>query len=118
MALEVHDKDEARSLAAESLAIEREMGDRPGQLFNFEVLAGVAAAEGHPERAVRLYACASVLREAVGSHVLEPGWPDHEHNVHHLRSALSAEAFAEAWAKGRAMTLDESLAYALKEKTL
>jgi len=114
VSLEVHDNDASRRLAAESLAIEREVGDRPGQLFNFEVLAGLAAAEGRPERAVRLYACASVLREGVGSRAVEPGWPDHEHNVHHLRSVLGAEAFAEAWAEGRAMTLDESLDYALE----
>jgi len=118
VSLELHDMDSSRRLAAESLAIEREVGDRPGQLFNFEVLAGVEAAEGRPERAVRLYACASVLREAVGSHVVEPGWPDHEAAVAQLRSAAGEEAFAEAWAKGRAMGLDESLAYALGEETL
>ena len=113
VSLEVHDNDASRRLAAESLAIERETGDRPGQLFNLEVLAGLAAAEGRPERAVRLYACASVLREAVGSHAVEPGWPDHEHNVHDLCSVLGAEAFAEAWEQGQAMTPDESLDYAI-----
>ena len=118
VSLEVHDKDASRRLAAESLAIEREVGDRPGQLFNFEVLAGVAAAEGRPERAVRLYACASVLRQAVGSHAVEPGWPDHARQVADLRSALGDEAFAEAWAQGRAMSSDESLDYALGEDVL
>ncbi len=118
LSLEVHDKDTSRRLAAESLAIEREVGDRPGQLFNFEVLAGVAAAEGRPERAVRLYACASVLRPAVGSHAVEPGWPDHARHVADLRSALGDEAFAEAWAQGRAMSSDESLDYALAEEAV
>jgi hypothetical protein len=51
-----------------------------------------------------------VLRETVGSH----DWPDREPNVAHLRSALGEEAFGEAWAQGRAMTLDESLDYALE----
>ena len=118
LSLEVHDKDASRRLAAESLAIEREVGDRPGQLFNFEVLAGVAAAEGRPERAVRLYACASVLRQAVGTHAVEPGWPDHARHVADLCSALGDEAFAEAWAQGRAMSSDESLDYALVEEAV
>ena len=116
VSLEVHEMDASRRLVAESLAIERETGDRPGQLFNFEVLATLTAAEGRPERAVRLYACASVLREVVGSHIVEPGWPDNEHNVHHLRSVLGAEAFAKAWEQGQAMTLDEALDYALDEE--
>ena len=66
VSLEAHDNDAARRLVAESLAIEREVGDRLGQLFNFEVLAELAAADGRPARAARLYACASVLREADG----------------------------------------------------
>ena len=32
-----------------------------------------------------------------------------------LRAALSAEAFAAAWAEGRAMTLEQVVAYALEE---
>ena len=117
VSLQVHDNDASRRLAAESLAIEREVGDQPGQLFNLEVLAGLAAAEGRTELAVRLCACASVLRDVVGSRAIELGWPDHEQLVHHLRSVLGAEAFAEAWEEGRVMTLDESLDYVLEEET-
>jgi predicted ATPase/DNA-binding SARP family transcriptional activator len=116
VSLETHDMDASRRLAAESLAIERETGDRPGQIFNFEVLGTLAASVGRPERAVRLYACASVLRELVGSHIVEPGWPDHQHHVGRLRSELGAEAFAEAWEQGRAMALEEALDYALDEE--
>lgn len=114
VSLELHDNDAARRLVAESLAIEREVGDRPGQLFDFEVLAALAATEDRPVRAVRLYACASVLREVVGSHTVEPGWPKHEQHVRHVRSALGEEAFAEAWEQGRAMAPDEALDYALE----
>ncbi len=69
-----------------------------------------------PTRPSRLYAYASVLRESVGSHPVEVGWPDHETAVAQLRAALGEEAFAEAWAEGRAMTFGESLAYALAEE--
>ena len=115
--LGLHDNDASRRLVGESLVIEREVGDRPGQLFNFEVLAALADADGRPARAVRLYACASALGESVGSRAVEPGWPDHERHLAHLRSALGEEAFGEAWEEGRAMTLDESLDYALEEET-
>ena len=54
----------------------------------------------------------------MGSHPSEVGWPDPDTAVAELRSALGEEAFAEAWAQGRAMGLDESLAYALAEEAV
>ena len=114
----VSDHDTARRLVAESVEIELKTGDRPGLVFNFEVCAGLAAAEGRPERAVRLYACANALRGSVGTHPSEVGWPDPDTAVAELRSALGEDAFAEAWTQGHAMGLDEALAYALKEETL
>jgi tetratricopeptide (TPR) repeat protein len=113
VSVETHDHDASRRLVAESVAIERDVDDVPGHFFDFEVMARLAAAEGRPSRAARLYACASVIRDLVGSYAIEPGWPDHQHHVGRLRAELGAEAFAEAWEQGRAMTLDEALDYAL-----
>ena len=113
--LDGRDHDTSRRLIAESVAIELETGDRAGLVLNLETCAGLAAAERRPERAARLYAGASILRESIGRHPYDVGWPhpDHERHVADLRSMLGAEAFAEIWAHGRAMTLAESLAYAL-----
>jgi hypothetical protein len=114
----VSDHDTARRLVAESVEIELKTGDRPGLVFNFEVCAGLAAAVGSPERAVRLYAYASALRGSVGTHPSEGGWPDPETAVAQLRSALGEHPFAKAWAEGSAMGLDEALAYALEEEAV
>ena len=56
----------------------------------------------------------------MGSHSTpsEVGWPDPETAVAQLRPALGEDVFAEAWAQGGAMGLDEALAYALEEQTL
>jgi predicted ATPase/DNA-binding SARP family transcriptional activator len=116
LAHESRDDDKARRLLAESLAIERESGERLGLAANLELYALLAAAHGQPLRAVRLYGRASVLREAVGVDPCELGWPDPEPHVAILQEALGVEAFAEAWEEGRAMTLDESLDYALREE--
>ena len=113
----VSDHDTARRLVAQSVELELKTGDRPGLVFNFEVCAGLAAAENRPERAVRLYAYASALRGSVGTHPSEVGWPNPETAVAELRPALSEDAFAEAWGQGRAMTLDEALAYAFGNGT-
>ena len=115
--LEAHDHDAARRMLAESLTIERKMGDRPGLIFNLELCAKLAAAENQPARATRLYACASVLRDSVGPHPVEVGWPSHASHVTHLRSFLGEDEFAEAWAQGRTMTLNESLDYAVETAT-
>ena len=63
-------------MLAESIAIEREAGDRLGLAGNLEVFARLADAQGRPARAARLNACASVLRESVGFDAFEVGWPD------------------------------------------
>jgi len=49
----------------------------------------------------------------VGVDACELGWPDPEPHVVRLRDTLGPEVFAEAWDEGRALTLDESLDYAL-----
>ncbi|MDQ3163356.1 MAG: tetratricopeptide repeat protein, partial [Actinomycetota bacterium] len=116
VAQETRDYDTARRLLAESIAIERESGERLGLAANLEVYGRLAAAQDHPVRAARLYGCASVLRESVGVDACELGWPDPEPHVVRLRDTLGPEVFAEAWDEGRALTLDESLDYALAEE--
>ena len=115
VAQEANDHAEAQRLLAESVAIEREAGERLGLVANLEVYARLAAANGRHARAVRLCASASALRKSVGVDPAEVGWPDPEPMVVHLRSVLGADAFAETWSDGRAMTLDESLDYALED---
>ena len=39
---------------------------------------------------------------------------DYDCHVAALRSSLGETAFAKAWAEGRAMTLDQAIAYALE----
>ncbi|MEJ7790859.1 MAG: BTAD domain-containing putative transcriptional regulator [Gaiellaceae bacterium] len=116
--LAAQDTQASRRPVAESVALELKSGDRPGLVFNFEVCAGLAAAEGRRRRAVRLHACASALRGSVGDHPSEVGWPNHARHVDDLRSELGEKAFAEAWAQGGAMSFDESLDYALAEEAV
>jgi len=105
---------EAHALLKEGLAIELDAGDRLGMAGTLESLAALAAAEGRWVQAARLQAAASLLRERLGVHPWETVTRDRERQVDAARTALGEDAFAEAWANGRAMTLDETLAYALK----
>ena len=116
VALEEHDNGSARRLLNESLELLRKSGHHYRAANSLEIAARLAAAEGRDRRAARLYGAASVFRGSMSVGMFEcEVWPDPAPHIARLRSALGEEAFAEAWAQGRAMTLDESLDYALAE---
>jgi predicted ATPase/class 3 adenylate cyclase len=80
-----------------------------------EAVAALAVAQGQGERAARLYGVAEALRKARGT-PLPPCELDAYHDdVAVARAALGEEAFAAAWAEGRAMTVEQAIAYALDE---
>jgi hypothetical protein len=74
----------------------------------------LAADEGQPERATRLYGAADGLREATGTLVEEADRAAHERAVAAIRAALGEEVFAATWAAGRALALDAAIALAME----
>jgi hypothetical protein len=64
----------------------------------------VRAASGRPEPAVRLWAAAEALREAIGAPPKGVERARYEPLVAAAREALGEEAFANAWAEGRTLT--------------
>jgi non-specific serine/threonine protein kinase len=93
--------------------LSRDIGARDLIAHAFECLAWVAAADQQPWRAARLAGAAEGLRQALGG-VL---WPEqrarHAEAVRVARAVLGQESFATAWAEGRALPLDEAIAFAL-----
>ena len=111
------DHARASDLYGEALVIHRELTLRlkPRTGWCLSGLAVTSAALGEPERTARLFGAAEALREALG---VRWGYGHRERYgraVALARAALGEEAFAAAWAAGRAMTLDEAVAYALEE---
>jgi non-specific serine/threonine protein kinase len=81
-----------------------------------EGLAWVDAARGKAECAACLLGAASALREAIGGTV-HPHWQaDHERATETALAALGERTFAAAWRRGRAMTVEQAVAYALGEQ--
>jgi predicted ATPase/transcriptional regulator with XRE-family HTH domain len=79
-------------------------------------LAGVAARQGQPERAARLFGAAEALREKTGAVPAFPATQNlYERDLANVRAQLDTETLGAAWAKGRAMTLEEVVAEALVE---
>jgi hypothetical protein len=105
---------EARVLFAESLRLWREGGQKQGMAAGLEGLAIVAEAIGQPTQAARLFGAAEALREAIGVHVRSSDHDDEDQAIAAIRAILGEDAFAGAWAEGRALPLDQAVALALE----
>jgi hypothetical protein len=109
------DSERARALYAESMRSHREIGAKLAAPENLLGLACVAAAQGEAERAARLFGASEALPEAMGA-PLEPGEIAlQEPYLTVTRSQLDETSWQEAWAQGRAMTLEDAISYALEE---
>ena len=81
--------------------------------YLLEGFGSLAAAEAQPIRAVRLVGAAASLHETIGA-PRPPIWrADVRRRLTPARRALDEVALAAATAEGRAMTLDQAIAYAL-----
>lgn len=107
------DYQAARRLQEESLKISREMEDKRLIANALEGLAEVNRAENQLEQAVRLFRAAEALREAISSPLCTFDQSRYDSSVAAVRTALGEEAFTTAWEAGRAMTLEQAIAYAL-----
>ena len=107
--------ERARAIYAESLELRGEVGDDLLIPNTLQALASTAAALGEAERAVRLFGVVEMLNEV--SSVDEEIASDELVGPYFAtaRSQLDETSWQEAWAEGRAMTLEEAISYALEE---
>ena len=80
-----------------------------------EGLAAAAEAHGQTERAARLFGAAEAWREVAGTPLSPVQRAGYEREVAAVRAQLDAARFAAAWAQGRAMSLEQAIAYAVSE---
>ena len=103
----------ARVLHEESLAIGRELGAKAVIADGLEAFATLAARELQEERSARLWGAAAALRETFGSPLSPAKHEKQEREMTAVRETLGEDAFAAAWAQGRAMTMEQAIEYAL-----
>jgi tetratricopeptide (TPR) repeat protein len=102
----------ARERFSESLAVAVELGHPYPLIYSLEGLAGVAATEGRPRRALRLAGAAGALRETHHA-VPAPQLLDKHRRFLALAAAtLPEERRAADLAEGRAMPVARAIAYA------
>jgi hypothetical protein len=103
--------EQARLHLTQSIQLSQDTGARLGVSRGLEVFAALAVQEGLPERAVRLAAAATALRQTAGL----PPIPDTRTDSY-LASArhLGEAAVGRLWARGLAMSSEAAVALALQ----
>jgi tetratricopeptide (TPR) repeat protein len=115
MALLEDDLDRAADLYRESLSLSWDTGMNPLVQSALEGFACLAGAKGEVKRAAQLWGAAQALQEAKDIHRDPDFLAEADARISAVRTGMGEEAWEEAWRKGRAMTLDESVSYALEE---
>ena len=106
-------EQQALALYQESITISQELKDHGGVVGCLEGLTEVIGKGGQPEIAARLYGAAENWRETNNTPLHPSFRADYDRSVDAIRSQLEKEAFAAAWAAGRALTLEEATKEAL-----
>jgi hypothetical protein len=108
--------DQARARFTESLRLFQERGNKRGIIECIAGMAGVVAAQGQGERAVRLLGATAAQFKAIGAAMWPADRIDYHRNEASIRAVLGEEAFAAAWAAGRALTLEQAIAEAFPDE--
>jgi tetratricopeptide (TPR) repeat protein len=111
------DPEQAHMLLRESAALLVPLKDIRCSHICLEDLAGVLSEHGRPTDVARLFAAAEGLRELIGKPLTRAQVVTHDRDVATVERRLDPESFATAWAEGRAMTLEQAIAYALDRPT-
>jgi tetratricopeptide (TPR) repeat protein len=106
---------EARKVFAETAQEFQKDGSKSGVMYTLEGMSGLYVAVGKPENAARLIGWADATREEIGAARPYLEQADVDRDVAAVVTRIGRVAHVEAYNKGRAMALDEAVAYALDE---
>ena len=115
VAMDQGDYAEARTHFEESMAKVQELGAKEGVAHLLEGIGALAAIHQQLARASQLFGAAEALREDIGAPVPPGSRSAYERNIDAVRTQMDEESFAEAWAEGRSMTMEQAVEYALEE---
>jgi tetratricopeptide (TPR) repeat protein len=108
----------ARECYQESLRLIRAIGGLSRQYMTgcLQGMAALANRTQTPERAATLFGAAEALAAYGPTPATLVSHPAYTRDVAATRAQLDEAAFEAAWAEGRAMTLDQAIAYALEDR--
>jgi non-specific serine/threonine protein kinase len=110
VAYEQQDYFLARTLSEQAIILAHEFGDRRVISGLLELMGMVSLRQGQPARAALLISTADALVQAIGLIFI----PEEDDIIAVLRSQLGEDSFETLQAKGRSMTMEHAIEYALK----
>ncbi|MBN1484886.1 MAG: tetratricopeptide repeat protein [Chloroflexia bacterium] len=113
-ALELEQLEQAATYCRQALARLGEQGDVRRVIEGLEIYAGVLSAQGQADRAVQLCGTAERLREQFEVPLPDIDRPFIERIQQTARAVLGEQDLAQASARGRAMSAERAIAYALE----
>jgi predicted ATPase len=109
------DYELAWSLCEESLIMRRDLGDKLGIAYSLGGLGTIAVSMGHPQRGARLLGAAEALLKVLeGVKDVESPLP-YDQGIASTHAQSGQDDFEHDWGGGRAMSMEEAIAYALEE---
>jgi predicted ATPase/DNA-binding SARP family transcriptional activator len=111
--LESGETDAARERLIQSFELARRLGELNGIAYCLDTFAGLATAEGDPERAARLFGAADGVRASIGALRPPDQQPLYERWVASTLTQLETGTYASCYESGRALGLDEASELAL-----
>ncbi len=113
LALRRNDLAQAQTYYTESLTLFQTLGNKEYIAICLEGFAAVAAARAQWERAACLWSTGHALRSAINVPLPPSMRAEYEPRFSTIRAECGTEAFAECWAEGQAMSVEQAIGYAL-----
>jgi predicted ATPase/transcriptional regulator with XRE-family HTH domain len=107
--------DAAERWLCHALTVSQVLNDQASIAWSLAGLGTAAALDEEPEHAARLWGAAERLRVAIGCRPAPAARATYERALAVARAQLGEEAFAAAWAGGRALTVEQAIAEALDD---
>lgn len=108
LALSENDQATARGLLYEALRIRCRLGDTQGICAALERMSG-SADEVDADRAARILAAASAMREQTGARLSLKDQAQIDQHLASLQNTLGPDRFQGAWRAGRSASLDDAM---------
>lgn len=108
--------ERAEAAYRETILEWKRLGHRAAIAHQLECFASIAQAREDSPRAALLYGAAETLRERITIPMTSQEKIEYDRQVAALRAGMDEKAFGAAWAEGRAMSMDQAIAYALQPR--
>jgi len=110
------DQERGEALAREAVACKHAVDDRLGLSTVLETLAWMAAELGQHQRAACLLGSAERVRDEISATPVELFRAQHARTVSIVVRGMGQKSFDAAFARGRAITIGEAVAFAVEDK--